>query len=99
MYKTIFVLLVIFISFTTAQEQPCWGEDCTYDVKGDPVSKATILEAVETIDKELRRVYWYYLRGARRLFQANIDTPERFIHFYIYRNLVGTFLGISSWDH
>lgn len=47
----------------------------------------------------MRRVYWYYLRGARRLFQANIDTPNRFIHFFIYRNIVGTFLAIGSWDH
>lgn len=47
----------------------------------------------------MKRAYWYYLRGARRLFQANIDTPERFLHFFIYRNIVGTFLAIGSWHH
>ena len=47
----------------------------------------------------MRRVYWYYLRGARRLFQANIDTPERFVNFFIHRNRIGTFLAITSWYH
>ena len=45
----------------------------------------------------MRRVYWYYLRKANLLYQANIDTPERFINFFIYRNVVGTFLVIASW--
>lgn len=49
------------------------------------------------LDKEVRRVYWYYLRSAVLLYQANIDTPERFISFFIYRNTVGTFLCIASW--
>ena len=44
-------------------------------------------------------MYWYYLRGSRRLFQANLDTPDRFVHFFIYRNRIGTFLAITSWYH
>lgn len=56
-----------------------------------------IPDAIKVVDAELRRVYWYYLRKSLLVYQANIDTPERFIHFYIYRNIVGTFLGIASW--
>lgn len=98
MNKAIIVVLAICIGVALA-EVPCWGEDCTFDAKGDPNQKADIVEAVKVVDTEMRRVYWYYLRGSRRLFQANIDTPTRFVHFFIFRNIVGTFLGIGSWDH
>lgn len=98
MNKAIILVLAFCIGIAIAEE-PCWGEDCTFNAKGDPEAKADIVEAVSKVDVEMRRVYWYYLRGSRRLFQANLDTPERFIHFFIFRNIVGTFLGIGSWDH
>lgn len=50
------------------------------------------------IDRETRQNFWYYLRKAKIVFQASIETPERYIHFFIYRNIVGTFLVISSWE-
>lgn len=38
------------------------------------------------------------MRRAYLVYQANLEVPERFIHFFIYRNVVGTFLVIASWD-
>ena len=58
-----------------------------------------MVDIVRDIDVELKRMYWYYLRGSRRLFQANLDTPDRYVHFFIYRNRIGTFLAITSWYH
>lgn len=39
------------------------------------------------------------MRRANLVYQANIDTQERFLLFFIYRNIVGTFLCIASWNH
>ena len=81
-----------------AGEKPCWGEDCQFNAQGNPDAPADITEIVPIVDTEIRRAYWYYLRGARLLYQANIDTPQRFLNFFIYRNVVGTFLVIASWN-
>ena len=102
MTKTLtFVLVLALLAFANAQidpeEKPCWGEDCEYNADGDPAAPADISDVVPAVDKEVRRVYWYYLRRANMLYQANINTPERFISFFIYRNVVGTFLVIASW--
>jgi len=51
--------------------------------------------AVESVHKTN---YWYYLRGAGTLYEAGIDSPLKFLFFTIYRNIVGTFLVISTWD-
>ena len=32
------------------------------------------------------------------VYQANVDTPDRFLLFFVYRNIVGTFLCIASWN-
>ena len=91
-------LLAVANSQAAPGEKPCWGEDCAFNAAGNPDEPADITEIVPTIDTEVRRAYWYYLRGARLLYQANIDTPERFLNFFIYRNVVGTFLVIASWN-
>ena len=57
-----------------------------------------ISEAALLVDREARRLYWYYLRGADMLYESNFNTKDRFLFFFIYRNIVGTFLCISSWD-
>ena len=32
-------------------EEPCWGQDCKYDARGDPLTKANITDAVKTVDR------------------------------------------------
>ena len=90
------ILVLALIGLACAGD--CFGEDCTYSAKGDPEKELTIAEIIPIVDKEVRRVYWYYLRRARLTYQANIEIPERSIHFFIYRNIVGTFLMIASWN-
>lgn len=54
-------------------------------------------QIVQAIDKEIRRVYWYYLQDSIQIFQANFEVPSKdTLHFYIYRNKVGTFLVVIS---
>lgn len=103
MNKTIVVVLALTLmtlanANAQAGEKPCWGADCAFKAGGAADRQADITEIVPAIDKEVRRAYWYYLRGANLLYQANIDVEERFINFFIYRNVVGTFLVIGSWD-
>ena len=50
------------------------------------------------VDKLLKTQYWFYLRGASTIYQANINTPATQLFFTIYRNLVGTFLVITTWQ-
>ena len=103
MSKTLALIFALtFLAVANAQadpnEKPCWGADSAYNAAGNADEQASIVDIVPATDKEVRRVYWYYLRKANLLYQANIDTPERFINFFIYRNVVGTFLVIASWD-
>jgi hypothetical protein len=51
-----------------------------------------------SVDKYLRETYWYYLRGATIFYQSNVNTKQSFLYFVIYRNIVGTFLVITTWD-
>lgn len=44
-------------------------------------------------------MYWYYLRNADIIYQGNVIAPENFIQFFIYRNFIGTFLAIGTWDY
>lgn len=99
--STIF-LIVAVVTLANCQikqtETPCYGTDCAFKTGGSVTQQADLSTVVPAIDKQVRRAYWYYLRGANLLFQANIDVPERFISFFIYRNIVGTFLVIGSWN-
>jgi hypothetical protein len=38
------------------------------------------------------------LRAATTVYQANIHTPSSQLIFTIYRNLVGTFLVVTTWE-
>lgn len=92
------VILALAVISSAQNDPPCWGEDCTYALKGNSAEVPPISDIIPQVDREVRRIYWYYLRNAQLLYQANIDTPERFLLFFIYRNIVGTFLTIASWD-
>lgn len=50
------------------------------------------------MDKYLRTTYWYYLRDAKIIYQANLNTQNEFMFFVFYRNIAGTFLVITTWD-
>ena len=58
----------------------------------------TLSMVFPSVDKYLRETYWYYLRGADIFYQANVNTKESFLYFVIYRNIVGTFLVITTWE-
>lgn len=60
-------------------------------------AQPSVFEIWPVVDKLLKNQYWFYLRGASTLYQANINTPSSQIFFTIYRNLVGTFLVITTW--
>ena len=96
MGKILISLLIVGL-FGVVSAGDCFGEDCEFGVKGDPEAQLELPDVIKIADQEFRRSLWYYLRKAVVTFQANIDVPDRFIHFFIYRNIVGTFLGISSW--
>jgi len=38
------------------------------------------------------------LRAASIVYQANVNTKNSFLFFVIYRNIVGTFLVITTWE-
>ena len=38
------------------------------------------------------------MRNAHTLYEASVDSPNRILFFTIYRNIVGTFLVISTWE-
>ena len=58
----------------------------------------TLFEVSPEVDKLLKREYWYYLRNAMTLYEASVDSPNRILFFTIYRNIVGTFLVITTWE-
>ena len=63
-----------------------------------PGTDITFNDVFPHIDTYLRQTYWYYLRNANIVYQANVNTLNSFLFFVIYRNLVGTFLVITTWD-
>ena len=38
------------------------------------------------------------MKDATTLYQAGFDSPKQFLFFSIYRNIVGTFLVITTWN-
>lgn len=68
-----------------------------------PVSPAegqtsiTLFDVRPHIDTLLKTEYWYYLRNANTIYEASVDSPLEYLYFTIYRNIVGTFLVITTW--
>jgi hypothetical protein len=60
-------------------------------------STITLYDVWPSIDLLLKNQYWYYLRGANSLYEASVNSPTQFLFFTIYRNIVGTFLVITTW--
>jgi len=61
-------------------------------------TEITLSLVFPSIDTYLRNTFWYYLKGADIFYQANVNTRDSFLYFVIYRNIVGTFLVITTWD-
>lgn len=97
MRKTPLILLSVLCLLQAATCNICFGEECKHisvDVAEpvDPVRLTTLIE------QEVKRQYWYYLRDANLLYQANLNLPGRLIIFYFHRNIVGTFFTIASYN-
>ena len=60
-------------------------------------TEVTLFEVSPQVDVLLKREYWYYLRNAMTLYEASVDSPSKILFFTIYRNIVGTFLVITTW--
>ena len=50
------------------------------------------------IDHGLKEKYWYYLTRACLLYLTSVERADDFQYLAIYRNLVGTFLAITTWN-
>jgi hypothetical protein len=57
----------------------------------------TLFDVWPEVDKLLKTEYWYYLRNANTIYEASVDTKLTYLYFTIYRNIVGTFLVITTW--
>lgn len=54
MNKSLILVVALCLVITYAQQakkDPCWGEDCTFDARGDPTQKADVVTAVRLIDQ------------------------------------------------
>ena len=60
-------------------------------------SELTVGNVYPFIDYQLKETWWQYLRGAKLLYRANVDQQDSFFFLSIYRNIVGTFLTITTW--
>jgi len=49
------------------------------------------------IDHSLKDKYWYYLTRACLLYLTSIERGQDYQYLAIYRNIVGTFLAITTW--
>ena len=50
------------------------------------------------VDQLNRDQYWYYLDKAELVNENHIPTSEKYYCVFVYVNIVGTFLSISSWN-
>ena len=98
MYKGLLLVLVVVLCLTGGAKA---DETHLYDTPVAPASgksEVTLFDVWPAIDSLLKTQYWYYLRGANTLYEASVDSPNRFLYFTIYRNIVGTFLVITTWN-
>lgn len=61
-------------------------------------SERTSSNIYDFVDNSLKEKYWYYLTKACLLYLSSVDRTDGSYQFFaIYRNLVGTFLAITTW--
>lgn len=94
-----FVLLVLCVSLAVAQNSN--NQQLYFSVPVSPAAghtAVTLFDVFPAVDTLLKNEYWYYLRNANTLYQAGVDSPSEYLIFTIYRNIVGTFLVITTWN-
>ena len=64
-----------------------------------PIKKdRTSSNIYDFVDHALREKYWYYLTKGCLLYLSSVDRTDGSYQFLaIYRNIVGTFLAITTW--
>lgn len=65
-----------------------------------PVSRSAALtcnQVAEQVDLYIRAQYRQYLVRASLTYLASVNTKTGFLFFHLYKNIVGTFLSISSY--
>lgn len=90
----LFVVLVCLSAVSADNANPLVSTPVTVA----PGTDITFNDVFPSVDTYLRQTYWYYLRNANIIYQANVNTLNSFLFFVIYRNLVGTFLVITTWN-
>lgn len=56
-------------------------------------------EIYDFVDHALREKYWYYLTKACLLYVAAVERGDTYQFLAVYRNIVGTFLAITTWKN
>lgn len=93
-----FILIALCVSLAVTA-----GSTSQPHLYNTPVSPAkghtsiTLFDVRPHIDTLLKTEYWYYLRNANTIYEASVDSPLEYLYFTIYRNIVGTFLVITTW--
>lgn len=94
--KSIAILIVAVLCLTAVSAQP--NPQVSMPVTVAPGTEITFNDVFPLVDTYLRQNYWYYLRNANIIYQAEVSTVTSFLFFVIYRNIVGTFLVIDTWN-
>ena len=91
------ILIAVLCLFATVH---CADDKHLYPMAVAPAEGATqitLFDVWPKMDSLLKTEYWYYLRNAHTLYEASVDSPNKYLYFTIYRNIVGTFLVITTW--
>jgi hypothetical protein len=95
MSKLLILALALLVVSSVAQDR---NPKVPTPVEVTEGAEITFNDVFPSVDQYLRQTYWYYLRSANIVYQANVNTANTFLFFVIYRNIVGTFLVITTWD-
>lgn len=89
----ILVVLAILLVLSSAQSQ-----SSPTVTQLPPPSQRTDQNIYSFVNQALKEKYWYYLTKACLLYLTSVDQGNgNYMFLAIYRNLVGTFLAITTW--
>lgn len=87
-------LVILGAIVCTTMSQECLFGKCDNSAAVTPETK----KVVEDSELEIRKWFWFYLRGSRLVYSTIIDLPDQILMFFIHRNIVGTFQTVSGFD-
>lgn len=64
-----------------------------------PAGERDVDDIYGFVDHGLREKYWYYLTKACLIYVAAVERSGSFQFLAVYRNIVGTFLAITTWQN